>query len=191
MHSASLDIRPLTPERLPDFLAYFEEAAFADNPNWRSCYCQFLHVDHRQVDWATRTGQQNRADACERICGQRMQGQLAYRDGAVVGWCNAAPRSMLAAFAEQTDPDAQCLGQITCFVVAKAQRRSGVATALLAAACEGLRAQGLTLAEASPKAGLAGDAENHFGPLALYEAAGFLFHRTGEHGSVVMRKSLV
>ena len=88
------------------------------------------------------------------------------------------------------DPDADRLGQITCFVVAPAHRRSGVARALLDAACEGLRAQGLAIAEAAPKPGLEGDAENHFGPMSLFVAAGFEQHAPGPHGSVYMRRTL-
>lgn len=190
MAEAALEIHALGPERLADFLRYFEGPAFADNPRWKSCFCQYLHVDHRQVRWMARTAEQNRGAACERIaCGQ-MQGYLAYRAGAVVGWCNAAPRWMMGAFADEPDPDADQLGQIGCFVVAPAQRRSGVAKALLAAACAGLKAQGLRWAQACPKPDLQGDAENHYGPLGLYTAAGFQFHRQGEHGCVIVRKRL-
>lgn len=183
-------IRPLSPERLPDFLGYFEGAAFADNPRWRSCYCQFLYVDHAKVEWMARTAEENRQAACERICDATMEGYLAYRGGQVVGWCNAAPRRMMDAFADEPDPDADRLGQITCFVVARAHRRSGVARALLDAACAGLQAQGMVIAEASPKPEVTGDAENHFGPLALFTQAGFAYHRDGGHGSVIVRRRL-
>ncbi len=186
----ALDIHPLTADRLPDFLQYFEGPAFADNPKWRSCYCQFLYVDHAQVKWMDRTAEENRAAACSRICDARMQGYLAYRGGQVVGWCNAAPRHLLDAFADEPDPDAERLGQITCFVVAPGHRRTGVAKALLDAACAGLKAQGLSIAEAAPKPGVSGDAENHYGPLSLFTAAGFAFHRQGDHGSVHVRRSL-
>ena len=190
MQSDAIEIRTLTPELLPDFLGYFEGAAFADNPKWKSCYCQFLYVDHATVKWPERTAEQNRSAACERICNSSMHGYLAYRDGKVVGWCNAAPRQMMDAFADEPDPDASQLGQITCFVVARAHRRSGVATALLAAACAGLKAQGMRIAEAMPKPETVGDAENHYGPLSLFTGAGFEFHRDGEHGSVYVRKRL-
>jgi len=106
MASESVDIRPLSSDLLPDFLEYFEGSAFADNPGWRSCYCQFLYVDHSRIHWAERTAEQNRRAACERICSSRMQGHLAYRKGQVVGWCNAAPRAMMDAFADEPDPDA-------------------------------------------------------------------------------------
>jgi ribosomal protein S18 acetylase RimI-like enzyme len=83
------------------------------------------------------------------------------------------------------------MGEITCFVVAKDHRRSGVATALLRAACDGLMAQGLEIAEALPKAEASSDAQNHFGPLSLYLAAGFQVHRTDGEGRVFVRRSLV
>jgi len=66
---------------------------------------------------------------------------LAYREGQVVGWCNAAPRLMMDAFADEPE--------------------------------------------------LQGDAENYYGPLSLYTAAGFEFYRQGEHGCVILRKRLV
>ena len=190
MSAATIEIHALTPDRLPHFLAFFDGPAFQDNPKWRSCYCQFLYVDHKEVHWPSRTGEENRASACDRICLNRMQGLLAYRDGTVVGWCNAAPRTMMDAFADEPDPDADQIGEITCFVVAKAHRRSGVATGLLDAACKALRAQGMTIAEAEPKPGITGDAENHFGPMSMFLAAGFQVHKTGEHGRVRVRKAL-
>ncbi len=190
MPPASLTIRRLTPDLREDFLRFFEGAAFADNPKWRSCYCQFLYVDHAKVNWSARTAEENRASACERIACSRMQGLLAYRDGAVVGWCNAAPRRLLDSFADEPDPDADRLGQITCFVVAREHRRSGFARALLDAACEMLREQGLTLAEASPSRSASTDAENHFGPLSLYLAAGFTVVREREDGLSIVRRPL-
>jgi len=191
MQSETIAIRALTIDLLPDFLGYFEGAAFADNPKWRSCYCQFLYVDHSKVKWMERTAEENRSAACSRVCASTMQGYLAYRDGKVVSWCNAAPRGMMNAFADEPDPDASQLGQITCFVVAREHRRTGVAKELLAAACAGLKAQGMSIAEAMPKLDVLGDAENHYGPLSLYTGAGFEFHRRGEHGSVYVRKKLL
>ena len=67
MQPDSLTIRRLTPDLAQDFLQYFEGAAFADNPKWKSCYCQFLYVDHSKVNWSTRTAEENRAAACDRI----------------------------------------------------------------------------------------------------------------------------
>ena len=70
MSAAPLTIRQLSPDLQADFLRYFEGAAFADNPKWNSCYCQFLYVDHSKVTWSARSAEENRSSACERIkCG--------------------------------------------------------------------------------------------------------------------------
>ena len=184
-----VEVRALSPALQQDFLSFFEGEAFADNPKWSSCFCQFMYLDHSKVEWSARTRHENRSAACERICSQRMQGYLAYRDGQVVGWCNAAPRTMLDAFADEPEAQEDRIGQITCFVVAQPHRRSGVATALLHAACEGLKAQGFAIAEAIPLAQTQGDAETHYGPLAMYLAAGFSIHRT-EDKTVCVRRRL-
>lgn len=185
-----IEIHTLSPELLQDFLSFFDREAFADNPRWAFCYCQCMYVDHSKVDWKSRTAEENRAAACERIRSGRMQGLLAYRDGAPVGWCNAAPREMLDAFADEPDPASAQLGQITCFVVAKAHRRSGVASALLHAACQHLKAQGLRIAEATPLKAPSSDAQAHEGPLSMYLAAGFEVHRTDEDGTIYVRRNL-
>jgi len=190
MGEGLLEVRPLTPQRRADFLTFFDGDAFADNPGWRFCYCQFLHVDHSAVAWAQRTAEQNRAAACERIAAAQMQGFLAYRDGRVVGRCNAAPRTMMLAYADDPDPDDEHIGQIGCFVVAKTQRRSGVARALLGAALAGFRAQGLRIAQGTPQRDARSDAQHHLGPLSLYVAAGFRVHSEREDGTIVVRCDL-
>lgn len=191
MTESPVEVRKLSPELMQDFLNFFDGEAFADNPQWGFCFCQFLYVDHNKVEWAARTLQENRAAACERICARRMEGYLAYRDGMPIGWCNAAPRTMMDSFADEPDPDADRIGEITCFVVAKPHRRSGVATALLHAACAGLKERGMEIAEALPMADASNDAQNHFGPLSMYLAAGFEVHRTDGEGRVFVRRRLV
>ncbi len=190
MIESPVEIRKLCPALLQDFLLFFDGEAFADNPNWGFCFCQFPHVDHAKVNWAARTSQENRAAACDRIGTHRMEGYLAYRAWKPIGWCNAAPRMMMDSFADEPDPDAPRIGQISCFVVAKPHRRSGVATSLLHAACSGLKGQGLTIAEALPLVEASSDAQNHFGPLSMYLAAGFKVHRADGDGRVYVRRSL-
>lgn len=186
----TIEIRRLSPERLSDYLAFMEGDAFADNPKWRSCYCQFPLVDHAKVEWARRGADENRASACERIGAGTMQGLLAYRGGRVVGWCHAAPLRLMDAFAGEPEPEADRIGQIACFVVAKAQRRSGVAHELLAAACAMFEEAGLEIAQATPLAEADSDARAHFGPLAMYLAAGFSMHRTDSDGTLWVRRRL-
>ena len=48
----------------------------------------------------------------------------------------------------------------------------------------------LGIAEAYPRPDASSAAANHFGPLAMYLAAGFAVHRTDGDGSVCVRKPL-
>lgn len=65
-----------------------------------------------------------------------------------------------------------------------------VATALLHAACAGLKTQGLVIAEASPISAAPSDAQNRYGPLSMYLAAGFQVHRKDDDGNVYVRRPL-
>jgi hypothetical protein len=76
-----LSIHPLTPERLEDYLRFFDTQAFTDNPRWASCYCYYDLADPRQRKWEERSGEENRAAVSDRICRERMHGYLAYTVG--------------------------------------------------------------------------------------------------------------
>jgi ribosomal protein S18 acetylase RimI-like enzyme len=188
--SQSIEVRPLSPDCLADFMAFFEGEAFSDNPKWSSCYCQCFYEDHSKIRWADRAGSENRECAIRRVNSAEMQGLLAYRAGKVVGWCNAAPRTLLHALDDEPVPAAESVGTILCFVVAPRLRGQGIATALLEAACQQLRAQGLRFVEANPRPRAKSDGENHFGPLSMYLAAGFTVRRTDDDGSVWVGKEL-
>ncbi|MEO8524355.1 MAG: GNAT family N-acetyltransferase [Caldimonas sp.] len=185
-----VEIHPLSESRLTDFMAFFEGEAFSDNAHWSSCYCQCFYEDHAKVRWAGRSGAENRARAVERVCSREMQGLLAYRQGEVVGWCNAAPRALLHSLDAEPIDKPERVGTILCFLVAPNSRGRGIATALLKAACASLKAQGLAIVEANPRPQAKQDAENHFGPLGMYLAAGFEVRRTDPDGSVWVEQQL-
>ena len=190
MGTAPFEVKPLSPDRLPDFMAFFEGEAFSDNPKWSSCYCQCFYEDHSKVRWADRTAGENRVCASRRINTGEMQGLLAYRAGKVVAWCNAAPRTLLHALDDEPIPRSESVGTVMCFLVAPSLRGQGIATALLEAACQRLRAQGLRFVEANPRPNARSDGENHFGPLNMYLAAGFTVRRSDDDGSVWVGKEL-
>ena len=171
-------------------MAFFDGDAFTDNKKWSSCYCQCFYEDHTKITWSTRTAIENRSLAVERIDNSQMQGLLAYKDGKVVGWCNAAARTLLHALDAEPIVDAEQTGTILCFLVAPGMRGQGVATQLLDAACQHLRSQGLLWVEANPRPNATGTGENHFGPLGMYLKAGFAIQRTDSDGSVWVRKVL-
>jgi GNAT superfamily N-acetyltransferase len=190
--TAPPEVRPLTPERLADFLAFFDRDAFQDNPTWASCYCYAYHFVGSGQEWNARTAAENRAAKSALIERGEAQGYLAYADGKPVGWCHAAPRGALAgldATPEAGPEDGERVGAIVCFVIAAPYRRQGIATRLLDAACDGLRAEGMTVAEAYPARQPDTDARAYHGPLAMYLAAGFTAHHEGEQ-TIAVRKSL-
>jgi GNAT superfamily N-acetyltransferase len=169
-------IQSLSPALLPDWLAFFDNEAFVDNPDWSGCYCHFYHADHEEKDWDERTAQENRNAAISLIRGGRLRGHLAYIEGRLVGWCQACPRTRVPNLDLQPDfaiDDADRVGAILCFLVAPGYRRSGVGRKLLEAACQGLARQGVEIAEAYPRRSAQGDASNYHGPLAMYLSAGF------------------
>ncbi len=190
MNLAHIDISPLTPQRLADFLDFFEQRAFADNPKWLSCYCHFPHADHANIVWKDRSAAQNRAATCGRIEAEKMQGWLAYADRQAIGWCNAGPRGFVEGLFDAPEPLADRIGAIACFVVAPAFRGQGLATALLGAACDGLRKRGFEWAEAYPRSDAADAAQHHHGPLAMYTAAGFEITKDDGEGGLTVRKPL-
>ena len=185
----TIEIHPLSPQRLGDFLDFFEHRAFPDNPGWGSCYCHFPHADHARIAWKDRTALENRAASSARIETGAMTGWLAYANGLAIGWCNAGPRHFIEGLFDKPEPLADRIGAISCFVIAPSFRGQGVATRLLAAACDGLRERGFDWAEAYPRTGAASAAENHYGPLAMYRAAGFETVAADGDESLTVRKA--
>ena len=118
-----------------------------------------------------------------------MHGYLACVDGKPVGWCNATPRALLPNMRNEQG-NAEEIGSIVCFVIAKPFRGQGVARQLLDAACNGFRQQGFKFVEAYPNERAESQAANYHGPLSLYLSAGFEIHHQDADSRVVVRKTL-
>lgn len=202
---SAIEVTPLEPGRLADVLAFFDRDAFSDNAWWAGCYC--FHYENPADDEvpdpstpafaAFRDG--NRAAKAARIRSGAARGYLAFRDEKVVGWLNAQPkesypnpRAFGPAFAEAPDRT----GMLMCFVVAPGARGQGVGTALMSAAIDGFRAQGLRYAQGFARRPDAPRGEfetfetnNYHGTPSMYAANGFV--EVGSLGSyAIMRRSL-
>lgn len=190
--AAAYTVEPMAPRHQTAWLQFFDRVAFADNPRWASCYCQFPTADHPAKPWKERDAAENRASACQRIAAGQQRGVVALDSaGAVVGWCNAGPwRSFSVMDDETPEPLADQLGAITCFVVAPAWRGRGVSQALLRAACEMLKADGLAAIDAWTKPGETSPAANHTGSFTLYQRAGFVVVKENVNDGVIVRKAL-
>lgn len=183
-------IRPLSKERIPDYLDYFDNRAFADNPGWGFCYCNFLYADTSVKSWGQYTAAENRDAAIHLIGDNQLRGYLAYAGNKAIGWCNAAPRGFIPALKRLPGDKIDRIGSIVCFVIAKEFRHQGVASQLLEAACEGFRQQGLQIAEAYPRPRSKSESSNHYGPLKMYLSAGFEVYRKNPGKRMIVRKDL-
>jgi GNAT superfamily N-acetyltransferase len=176
-------VRELTPSLGDDFLSFFDNVAFEDNPDWSDCYCSLYHFSHQGKDESRRT-------ASSLITQGKINGFLAYDDGKPVGWCNAARRTNYPAlhWLMGAGPDRwERVGSIVCFVVSATHRKQGVATLLLDAACKKFTEKGLHWAEAYPVKAPQSAAYNFPGPLAMYLKAGFSTHRDADWYTVVRK----
>ena len=184
-----LEIRELSAENVDDFLYFFDNRAFCDNPDWSGCYCRFFNYSDDEL-WMKRTPDMNRDEASGAIEEGMMNGFIAYSGDAPVGWCNAgAVESYERIIDDDMIPSDEGLkvGSIVCFVVDHDFRRLGLASALLSAACDKFEKEGFDVIEAYPRKAPASDAENYFGPAGLYRKHGFDIHREYEDFCVVRK----
>jgi len=188
-----IEVHDVTPERVADYLDFFDHRAFRDFPAWQSCYCMETHRHHTDDEWSARTGVDNRTDMQAMIRDGRVTALLAYVEGRPVGWCNYGETTRLSGVMMKLKLDAAehaGVGSISCFVIAAPYRGHGVATTLLDAAIERMQARGLRAVEAYPRREEDRSAQAHYrGSLRMYEKAGFEPYRETER-YFVMRKSL-
>jgi GNAT superfamily N-acetyltransferase len=190
-----VEVRDVVPELLPAYLDFFDHYAFRDFPEWHSCYCIETHqpANANDDEWALRVAEDNRRDMSEGIKRGEVTALIAFEGDKPIGWCNYGESTGLSGVMRRfglVASDHEGVGSVACFVIASPYRGHGVATLLLEAAVERLRARGLRAVEAYPKR--SGDSQhtNYRGPLAMFLRAGFEPYReAGSH--LILRKSLV
>ena len=172
----TLEIRPLTPERLPDLAALFDQGG---DPKW--CSCAYYRL--RGVDFSSGSALRNRGVLEGAVASTAAEGRnpglIAYRDGEAVGWVSVGPRDdyeRLKHSKALAPVDDRPVWSIVCFVVARAARGQGIARALLDAAVSYAREHGATLVEAYPvetDGERVPAAQAYKGTLGMFERAGF------------------
>lgn len=193
-----LEIRPLAPELLEDYLRFFDDVAFADHPEWSFCYCTFFHLgkaDEERIEQECKGSFPRdtlRKVAIGLIETRALNGYLAYRDGAVVGWMNAADKRNYKKIAESAElweeGDETPTKAVTCFIVAPDARRQGVATALLNCVIDDALTQGYRRIEAYPGKGALDCYQHYHGHPEMYEKCGFAPYREFEYGTIYRKE---
>jgi ribosomal protein S18 acetylase RimI-like enzyme len=187
-----IKIKELLPTLVNDFLYFFDNLAFTDNPEWSSCYCYCHHANCSSDEWKKRTAKENRDASLKLITAGKMHGYLAYIEDKPVAWCHADSRDNIASLRDicnEPKDGKDKIGSIICFIVAPEYRRKGIAAKLLESVCDGFRSHGYSVVEAYPKKTGKSDAKNYHGPLDMYLKYGFDIIKEDE-GIIIVRKRL-
>jgi GNAT superfamily N-acetyltransferase len=183
---ADVVVWPVTPERVADWLEFFDHDAFAGNPDWASCYCLEPHVP--APPGYERPWRETRAAVAGRLCAGTTFGYLAYANAQPAGWVNASLRSDYGLYrtVDPGGPEPTSVIGVSCFVIAPPFRRHGVAAALLDRVIADAPSRGAAWVEAYPhNQPEAGDAAHFRGPRSMYAARGFEVVEVRERDTVV------
>lgn len=171
------------------------------------CWCTHHHVasysgpENQQPRTGAERAERNRRKKEELVENGCAHGILVYQNGDPVGWCQYGPRDELPrldhnrnyqSFKDQLDVER--LWRITCFVVDKNHRGTGVAGRALADALDAIRKKGGGVVEAYPvKKTDQGSNYMYSGTVSMFEKAGFKTVGplgTGRTLTVVVRKTI-
>lgn len=166
-----IDIRPLTAETWPDF-----ETLMGPKGGYGGCWCMLWRKTKAEHD--RDSGDANKADIKTLAESDLPPGLIARIDGEPAGWISVAPRAAFKRLESSRvlkPVDDAPVWSVSCFLIAKAHRRKGVALALLEAACDFVRERGGIALEGYPIA------PNKTPYAAAYAWTGFaeIFQRAG------------
>ncbi len=180
----SIEVKRLTTVLIDQYLKFFDDIAFCDNPEWSQCYCCYNYItDDSVVD--------TRELCQELIRKEKLKGFLAFENDIPVGWCNCDvitnyPKIMMNPNADKLSDDTVA---VVCFTIDPNKRRKGIATKLLEEAMQFYKSKGFKWIEASSMKNSLLESENYIGPKNLYDKKGF--EVVGESDRfLVLRKEL-
>jgi GNAT superfamily N-acetyltransferase len=185
----NIEIRSLTQELREDYLQFFDNMIYDENPDWSICYCYDYHF---LGDIATCTRESNRSAIIDMINEGKQTGYLVFDDDKAVGWCNANNRQHFKRLLRDYDlvdrpEDKVC--SVVCFLIHPDYRRQGIAQKILEKIIEDCAHTDYEYIEVYPKKAEISCTGNFKGPLKLYERFDFKIHKAYD-SYFVMRKSL-
>lgn len=177
------------------------EAVFGTRGDPARCWCQWYKI--RGAEWREASPEGLR----DRLAAQLAEpgpgpGLLAYDGDAPAGWCAIEPRpalvrlphSPVGSASPDGDFDDPGVWSVSCFVIPRAFRRRGVATALASAAVDFAREHGARVVEAyavDPSARSTTAAAELFpGTVSMFTGAGFVEVARPKPHRVVMQRRL-
>jgi GNAT superfamily N-acetyltransferase len=182
-----VSIHPVTPERVDEWLGFFDREAFAGNPIWASCYCLEPHAPSTPEE-PERPWRATRAAMAQRLRCNATTGYLAFVDGRPAGWVNASWRSEYGLYrsVDPGGPEPTSVIGVSCFVIAPPFRRHGIASALLDRVIADAAGRGASCVEGYPHNQPDANDPGHFrGARSMYAARGFEVVETRERDTVM------
>lgn len=167
-----LDVLPLTRERWDDLVELFNRPG---GSIVRGCWC--MHY-RKSGTGSHGGGKANRRALKSLVETGYVPGLIGYKGGRPIGWISLGPREdyrRLERSPVMKRVDEKPVWSIVCFFVDRQERGKGVMQALLKAAIDYARSQGVTLLEAYP---VDKEERSHpdfmwFGAKRMYDRAGF------------------
>jgi GNAT superfamily N-acetyltransferase len=166
-------VRRFAPALRDDF---FRLHSAANGAGW--CHCVAWWVSSWD-GWGGRSSEENRELRERLLDSGQYDGYVLLVDDEPAAWCQVGPRDRLEKVVRQfhREPDPRTWA-VTCFFVAPAHRRKGLAAALLRGALQDLARRGVRRVEAYPRRGIdLAEDDAWTGPEAMFLAEGFTVER--------------
>jgi GNAT superfamily N-acetyltransferase len=164
-----LIVRPLTPERWPDF-----EDLFGPNGACAGCWCMYWRIG---AAYRRRSPSANKRSFHAIVRDGPPPGLLAYEGDVAVGWCQLTPRAALDWLdrpGKLAPVDDAPVWALSCFYTRIGHRRRGVTDALIAAAIDAARRAGAPALEAYPLDRTVSPSTSSTGFVSTFLRAGFV-----------------
>ena len=177
----SIEIKPLSKDIKDDYLSFFDNIMFDENPDRSKCYCYDYHF-LGDVDSCTR--EQSRSAVSELIDLNNLRGYLVFDNDKAIGWCNANDRmnyQRLLRDYDYVDNQDEKVCSIVCFLIHPDYRRQGISTKILETIIDDFSNTDYDYIEAYPKKDAMSCEGNFKGPLALYKKYGFEIYKEYEN----------
>ena len=192
-----ITIKPLSYEFNQDYLDFFDHRAFSDNHPNGPCYCTSPNQDENDIKEMVNHFKTNGIKETLRLYAKDMldkgiiHGYLAFDKEVSIGWCNVYNRDSYKNFVPKEAYDVSCgkTLSIVCFEIAPEYRGMGIASQFIDYICSDAKKQGYDVVEGYPIKITSDDSNDFYGPMKLYEKAGFYeIEIKGDH--TLMRKDI-
>lgn len=183
-----IQIKRLTKSLKDDYLFFFDNMDYSENPDWSKCYCYDYHFTG---DVASCTREMSRSSVINMINLNKLSGYLAYDNQKPVGWCNVNNRmnyQRLLKDYDYIDNPKDNVVSIVCFLIHPDYRGKGIAKQILEKIINDYSKTNFDYFEAYPKKEASTGGANFKGPLNLYKKYNFEINKEYEDYYVARRK---